>query len=483
MKQRFSLAILIGLAYSISAQSLRYTGCMVDSTVYYSVPRVKEQVSRSYQPSAFSLLKYCPKVKDQRDYQTCVAWATAYAARTMVEAIRNGWTDNIQITREAFSPCFVYAIIKPADAEYCDKGTYIKSALQTLQTFGAPKYKSLNKSCYYAIEQKYFDEAKGNKLHHYNRLFDYQYVNTKNEKISAVKKSISEKRPVVISMWVPKSFHENASESWISKSTDSRPNKAENQWHAMCIVAYNDSNFNGHGGFLLMNSWGDDWGDNGFTWISYDDFFIYTREAYEVYMDPIPILPDPFIQKNDVSQNIKHELFGLLELQHYSGEMMESKKHVKDGIICYRINERYTPGMRFRIFLSNYRPAYVYVISSDMLNNVEAVFPPDKLTSAALTYKTNHIAIPDETHCIQIREEVLPVTNYLCVFYSTEELDFEKLCISIKNTKGSIYKKIRSVIGEIMVAQTDVNTYDNEIRFEATSEKTILPLVIEIQAE
>lgn len=40
--------------------------------------------------------------------------------------------------------------------------------------------------------------------------------------------------------------------------------------HAMCFVGYDDAADGGGGAFLTRNSWGPDWGDAGYMWISYD---------------------------------------------------------------------------------------------------------------------------------------------------------------------------------------------------------------------
>lgn len=46
--------------------------------------------------------------------------------------------------------------------------------------------------------------------------------------------------------------------------------------HAVVIVGYDDKK----AAFHLRNSWGKEYGDNGYAWISYDDFKTYCRGAY-----------------------------------------------------------------------------------------------------------------------------------------------------------------------------------------------------------
>jgi hypothetical protein len=50
--------------------------------------------------------------------------------------------------------------------------------------------------------------------------------------------------------------------------------------HSMCIIGYNDSL---HGGaFQLLNSWGEDWANNGSFWIKYEDLKGVLKEAYGI---------------------------------------------------------------------------------------------------------------------------------------------------------------------------------------------------------
>jgi len=53
--------------------------------------------------------------------------------------------------------------------------------------------------------------------------------------------------------------------------------------HAVCIVGYDDYKFGGS--FEIMNSWGSDYGDDGYMWIKYDDLIDVIGEAYfiEIY--------------------------------------------------------------------------------------------------------------------------------------------------------------------------------------------------------
>tara|TARA_A200000113_G_scaffold201568_1_gene195436 strand:- start:389 stop:1288 length:900 start_codon:yes stop_codon:yes gene_type:complete len=48
--------------------------------------------------------------------------------------------------------------------------------------------------------------------------------------------------------------------------------------HAMTIIGYNDYIYGG--AFRVVNSWGSDYGDEGYIWVKYDDYSKYAVEAY-----------------------------------------------------------------------------------------------------------------------------------------------------------------------------------------------------------
>jgi C1A family cysteine protease len=54
--------------------------------------------------------------------------------------------------------------------------------------------------------------------------------------------------------------------------------------HAMLIVGYNRlKNY-----FIVKNSWGSDWGHDGYAWISYEYIQTYGKYGYAVYNAAIP---------------------------------------------------------------------------------------------------------------------------------------------------------------------------------------------------
>lgn len=467
MRILFSIYFLFVVgAYTYAQEDFYMTGLLPDDGRYDKLPKKAELLTRSYTtlPASHSLMPFCPEVKSQRQYGTCASWATAYAARTIAEAIKYGWTDKGQITYEAFSPIFVYALIKEKGDNNCQNGSYINEALELMKRRGVPKYESFDVLCADYVKDELTSEATHFKIDDYFRLFDISCKNP-SEKISKVKKSLSEDRPVVIAMWLPKSF-QKAGNNWDGTS-DVDPSK--HGYHAMCVIGY-DNHMNG-GSFQIMNSWGINWGNNGFVWVKYDDFAKYVDQAYEVYVKKEQPKPTP-AQK-------KYSIDGEMKIAGHNGTITMPVTYSEGGKLSHYITtEYYLSGSKFRLYINNRKPAWVYVIASDLKNNVTKLFPYDDVISAYMNYSENNFALPDEQH--EFEFDSTAGTDYFCVLYSQEELDINSIIKQIEHATGTFYQKLMTVLGDKRVPLEDVRYTQNYMGFSAKTDKTVVPLVVEI---
>lgn len=419
------------------------------------MPHKAEYLSRGFEglPAAYSLEKYCPTPMSQEGYGTCTAWSSAYAARTIAEAIAYGWTDKERIDNEAFSPWFVYNNIKESYDYDCKVGSYLEYAVSFLYTKGVAKKRDYFTPCTINIPQLITNKAYQYRIDEYSALFSLYHVVSSTQKIQKIKMSIANNRPVVFGADCYESFRK-AKEKW---------NGVKDYLlggHAMCVVAYDDAKYGG--AFLIQNSWGTDWGVGGFSWITYSDFASVADEAFEIY-----VKPKNFITKSNL-------LSGSLKLQLSTGEEMRGT--LNGGI--YKISGEYISGTRYRIYISNNQPAYVYVIGSDLQNNVSKVFPPNDRISPALTYKSNNIAIPDENWYVQMDNTV--GKDYVCVLYSAEELDIQTIISKIRSGYGSFYDKVSSALSGKLATGSDVNCSQNTISFSAQTNKTVVAVIAEV---
>lgn len=106
------------------------------------------------------------------------------------------------------------------------------------------------------------------------------------------------------------------------------------------------------------------------------------------------------------------------------------------------------------------------------------VFPPADNISAALTYKSNHIAIPDETYYIELDDT--EGKDYMCILYSKEALDISNIIKKIKLADGIFYDKVKFAFADNMVLTKDVRYMQNNISFSTRTERTVVPIIVEI---
>ena len=441
----------------------RGTGLIVDDDIENKIPKKTRLLTRSYTtlPKSWSLRQYCPVADDQGIYQTCVGWATAYAARTICEAVKNGWKNTDKNTAESFSPLFVYGNIKHAGTQECNMGTTLDSAMKLLKNTGVVKKKSFDVMCVDFVSTGLNDEAKKYKIDDYFLLFGPNH--TYEDAVSKTKKAISENCPVVISFQTFNSFKHKGFDCWNGDAS------GEYGYHAMCVVGYDDSMYGG--AFQLMNSWSKDWGTDGFAWIRYNDYHKYVHDATELYLNPATTEKTTTVSKNKFG--------GSVSLRLSTGETLGAKLATSGGIKCYRVTESLVSGTRYRIYLGNQQPGYVYVFSSDQQNNVAINFPTDSLTTAALTYSSNDIALPGETSWLELDDT--RGTDYLCILYSKYSVDVSSLLNYLKTAKGSFYQKVKSGFKKYLCPQGDIKYGSGNISFSATSTKAIVPVFIEFK--
>ncbi len=434
-------------------------GLVIDEEAYNNIPGKPALVTRSYNglPESHSLVQYCPKPRSQGNFGSCSAWSTGYAARTIAEAIANGWVNTDIITEEAFSPWFVYTNIRRNHNDNCSGGTAIEDALRLMKNTGITKFSEYSSECEDYVPTPIMEASERYKIDDYFTLIPYQ-CNDYQLKINSVKKAIANDRPVIFAMDVYKSFGDSWGKELWDGVMEGNPGG-----HAMCVIGYDDNMYGG--AFHIQNSWGTSWGDGGRIWVKYDDFAKCAKYAFEMYVRP--------------KTTGKNLLRGNFYIKFATGEQPSATLDtVSSAIPHYKIYGEYVSGTRYRIYITNNEPAYVYLIGSDLYNNCGKVFPPNEHVSSALVYKSNCIAIPDERFYVQMDNTV--GKDYICVLYSSEKLDIDTIVEDIKNGAGDFYERLEAALGRDMVTSADVKFSQNSISFSANTRRVVLPIVAEM---
>jgi C1A family cysteine protease len=247
-------------------EKLVFDGCIIDPEIEKKFKKENLPIKRGGLSNSVSLKQYCPPVLSQGGVGSCTGWATTYAAFTIVRRIE--CKNNIG----PFSPLSTYNKIKTDPYPYQNncKGSYPRDALNLLMNYGSPEYKNYDNIC-----KKDNDDKK-----YYNRLHNFRTLNCQGELgVNNIKAALNNNEPVVIAMHVydVPGKGNSLSPEYISESgvwkfiTRKRKTYHFNRsgGHALCIIGYDDSKFGG--AFEVMNSWGDNWGDDGYFWVKYSD--------------------------------------------------------------------------------------------------------------------------------------------------------------------------------------------------------------------
>ncbi len=450
MKKYIFMFVLISVII-IEAQDYGF-GVLLDTSLYANSPTAAPLMRGDYSnlPSSSSLKEFTPTPGNQGQTSTCAGWSTAYAGRTILEAMRNGWSKST-IDSNVFSPSFVYNQIRSNNN--CNGGSSLIDALDVLKNQGGLKLHDFSFECSREVTT---DDKTNASVY---RIIEYRDITfgQKDNKVLVIKKSLAERRPVIIALDCPPSFSRAKS----LMTVDSSEYKYWGRGHGICIIGYNDKKYGG--AFELINSWGTSWGNSGYVWIKYSDLNYFSRYAFEL------------IDKS-VNDPNKFDLSGTLSFKENSGADMNT--YFNNNV--FKMHKSYPAGTLFELRISNNEPAYVYAFSSDLTYKTYKIFPFTNRMIAYLPYSQNNIAIPDEDSYNMLDETA--GTSYYCFLYSKEKLDIDGIMSDVEKSKGTIPERIYSVLKDKLVTKENIDyNAGYKISFKARAKgKSIVPVIVEI---
>ncbi|BDU50836.1 C1 family peptidase [Haliovirga abyssi] len=228
-----------------------FTGYVpVSEEKYRSFTRAKTPIYRGTLPSKIDLSGNMPTPGNQGHQGSCTAWATTYAYKSFQEGLDQKW--GLNTTDHLFSPAYVYNQINGGQ----DRGSQIYLALDLIVKQGAATLSVMpyNQNNYWTQPTSYQkQEAAKYKAKSWGTVPDGD--------INAIKSHLAAGDAVSVGIPVYPDFNVSAS----NPVYDSTYGKLEG-YHAITLVGYDDSK----GAFKLINSWGTNWGFNGYGWISYN---------------------------------------------------------------------------------------------------------------------------------------------------------------------------------------------------------------------
>ncbi len=275
MRPPLFIAILALAAASAAGQGRQPdvpTGLLfVDETLYRSIPLASTPLMGEL-PSKADLSAMFPVPGNQGRESSCVGWAVAYALKSYQEAVERKWRPDSP--QRQFSPAYIYNQIRKSPD--CQGGTSFVEALNLIRKEGvAPlsDFPYIDGQCAAQPDAAIRQRA---------RVFaisDWRRVNVQDE--TEVKNHLAAGFPVLAGIVTDRPFF-NFRGGGVYKNFSGQGSGG----HAVVVVGYDD----GRQAFRLINSWGRQWGDGGFGWISYAVFREIVREGY-VVQDIVTVPP------------------------------------------------------------------------------------------------------------------------------------------------------------------------------------------------
>jgi hypothetical protein len=354
-----------------AAQQLT-TGGILDP-IQFDKARIYESLTdddgKNPLPESANLQKYAPPVGDQGHQGSCVAWSSAYGARTILESARTGQDPNAL----KFSPSFLYNQI---GIDGCE-GSYIERAMEFMTQKGSVPYDKFfydDQDCARQPNQQLLDEALQFRMRGANRLTAGD--RTDQIDIRAIRENLSQGAPVIIGMLVGGTYMQPMMGQDVWNPTEDDRIMQGFGGHAQCVVGYDDKLYGG--AFLIMNSWGPQWGKNGFAWVRYSDFKYFVREAYGL---------EPMTALNTFANAPFQSEIGLVQISYDAKKTVTGSYiplHLK-GKNIFETNSLIRPGTRFKMEVKNNAPCYVYVFGMDTDGSTYTLFPYPRKDNHNLT--------------------------------------------------------------------------------------------------
>ena len=422
-------------------------------------------------PESANLQRFCPTPQNQGSQGSCVAWSSAFAAHTILESARTGKQPN----DVAFSPSFMYNQI---GLEGC-QGSYIIRAMEFMTKRGDVPYDQFpytDQDCERQPDNSLQQQAAQFRMRGFNRLS----LGDRNDAVDlrAIKENLSQGAPVVIGMMVGQSFMQPmmGQDVWIPASGDR--SMMGFGGHAMCVVGYDDKKYGG--AFLIMNSWGQEWGTNGFGWVRYGDFQTYVREAYGV---------NPMHAGNENAQQFACEV-GLVSVQY------DGKKTVAGNYIALRniggnrfeTTAPVRPGDKFKMELKNTTECYVYVFGKEVDGTSYTLFPYPRTDDPTKTKYSPFCGITG-VRLFPKDKSMTPDSigmggrDVIAVVISKKELDWYQLNQQISaNPSADFGTRLNNVLGSSLIRNVRYSaTGKGAMRFDVTGDaNNVVACIVEV---
>lgn len=268
-------------------QPSEYTATQEENASRSTDGQYSVAVLNGYQKNTLSqqIQKKYP-VKDQGDYSTC--WAFSLASAAEINLYKKGITTDFLDLSESHLAYFFFNRVADkwgrtngdtvkyvGSGNYLDLGNDSNFAIMALANWvGFADEKDGNYNQVASSEETFLRLTKNEKIalqmKDQAHLNNVEIVNSKNR--SLIKRKLEEYGAATTGIYYDEFFYNKKKGSYYSEGMVGTN-------HAVTCIGYNDNysrnNFRDkpkkNGAWLMLNSWGDEWGNQGYFWVSYYD--------------------------------------------------------------------------------------------------------------------------------------------------------------------------------------------------------------------
>lgn len=458
------LLVIVGAVYffggknflSNVASGAFSSGCGLDPKIYDKA-QVFEPLANNAKnplPEQVSLEKYAPRRMNQGKQGSCVAWSSAYAARTIMRARETGEDPN----SIAFSPAYLYNQIA---LEGC-QGSYVQWATQTMEQKGAlplRKFPYDENDCSSKPNSTETQEGSQYAILGANRLTvggDDQTID-----LLAIKQNLAQGAPVIIGMMVGGTFMQEMMGKKVWHPTGDDYYMQGFGGHAMCVIGYDD-NLEG-GALQIMNSWGPEWGENGIAYVRYKDFMKFAKEAHGLY--PMGSAEKPTSKNFSVKFGlVKNDDNSHIQLVNKGGNLFATKTPIKKGD-------------KFKIEVTNSIECYTYIFGQETDGVTYTLFPYTQKHSPYCGITGTRLFPKDHS----LQADNVGNKDFMAVVVTKKPLDFNDINNKLNLAGGTnLQQKISKVLNDQLATKVSFNASD-VISFDTDPmEKNAVAMILEI---
>lgn len=242
--------------HSVNAATLHPLGV---KTLHENIKNIRKieaplGVVKANLPTSVDLSSKFPAVQDQGYLGSCVTFATTYD-KTYEENLKLNW--GVSSINHFFSPSFIYSQIHIDNSED-GGGSYFSDAFNLVESEGDTTLNDMPyNGNYYGYETLPTSAQKAHALNYKAT----GWSELQNGNYNQIRQELAKGVPVIIAIPVYPDFDNLSPSNPIYDNTSGTSRGG----HALCVVGYDDSKK----AVKIINSWGTNWGLDGYGWISY----------------------------------------------------------------------------------------------------------------------------------------------------------------------------------------------------------------------